>query len=150
MAAAGPSINNKRFTEARVIRILSNKEIIINKGAQDGVNIGDKFNIGSSLGEIVDNITNESLGNILHIKQTLESTSVYPRFSILSNVVAHSTNSQFNLSLANAAAKTMATSLYGTSMKSIEPFDVNKEEIDPLYKDRKSEITLGDIATFKK
>lgn len=50
----------------------------------------------------------------------------------------------------SATAKTMATSLYGTSMKSIEPFDVNKEEIDPLYKDRKSEITLGDIATFKK
>ena len=73
MAAAGPS--RKLVSEAKVIRILSETDIVINKGKIDGVELQDKFSVGENLGSILDTESQKSYGHIISNKDTLEVTS---------------------------------------------------------------------------
>lgn len=145
--AAGPK--GKKSIEAEVIRILNNKEIIINKGQEDGIVIGDRFIVGDSLGEVYNPHVKESYGHFLNIKETLEVITTYPRFSVLAKVEHRTEGGQINVALTQKAASIMAKSLYGET-KNIElTLPVNEQQIKPFNKGKNKYISLGDLAILK-
>src|SRR4051812_13058310 len=68
--------------EARVIRIVDNKRIILNVGTDDGVARGDQFAIYTPVERIVDPQTGEELGGYRHRKATIEADFVASRYTI--------------------------------------------------------------------
>ena len=68
--------------EGKVAKILNSREVVINKGASDGVRIGMKFNIQEHGINIIDPDSKEQLGCLTRSKITVEAVDVKPRFSI--------------------------------------------------------------------
>ena len=68
--------------EAKVSRILSNSEIVLNVGEDKGVKQGQGFLIYEVGPEILDPDTNESLGNLEIHKGTVTVIDVQPRMCI--------------------------------------------------------------------
>lgn len=144
MAAAGPS--RKLFSEARVIRILSKTDIVINKGKIDGVELRDKFSVGENLGSILDPESQKSYGHIISNKDTLEVTSAYLHFSVLSKITRNTNGGLINRSLSNIAAGNIVQNLYGETNVTKETIKVNTEQIQPLRSEKGHLISLGDLA----
>jgi hypothetical protein len=69
---------------ARVIRIISKKQLIINAGSQDGVKRGMKFTIYSPEEVISDPETGEELGVYRAKKVTVEPDIIQERFTLAS------------------------------------------------------------------
>jgi hypothetical protein len=69
--------------EARVARILTERELIINRGRDDGVTAGMQFEVlaRESL-EITDPETGTSLGSLDRPKLRIEATDVYAKFAV--------------------------------------------------------------------
>ena len=69
-----------------IVKIINDSEFIINAGIGDNV-VGDKFKIvGHSIDEIIDPITNESLGSLETSKGTIEVKRVFEKMSIASSL----------------------------------------------------------------
>jgi hypothetical protein len=69
--------------EGKVAKILSHREIVINRGKQSGVKKGMRFEIFDPEGEEVwDPDTGETLGRVEDIKARAEVTEVRDRFSV--------------------------------------------------------------------
>lgn len=69
---------------ARVIRIISTKQLIFNAGEQDGVRRGQRFRVHSQPESIIDPDSGELLGEYRVTKVTVEPDRVFPRFTIAS------------------------------------------------------------------
>ena len=67
--------------DGKVASVLSSRELIINKGASDGVEAGMKFHVQGTIA-IVDPDSMEDLGEITRPKISVEVIEVEPRFSI--------------------------------------------------------------------
>lgn len=75
-------MEQKKF---HIVKINSASEFIINAGTKDGTKKGDKFKIiGVDNQEIIDPITQESLGIIEASKGTITVTHVFEKMSIAS------------------------------------------------------------------
>src|SRR5690348_8111467 len=70
--------------KARVIRIISSKQLIFNAGSADGVQRGMKFRVQSSSEPIIDPQTGEKLGEYPTWKVTIEPDRVFERYTIAS------------------------------------------------------------------
>jgi len=70
--------------EARVIRIISKKQLILNVGLEHGVEVRMKFSIYSPTVQIIDPETNEEMGEYRSLKTKVEVDSVFERFCIAS------------------------------------------------------------------
>jgi hypothetical protein len=69
--------------EGRVARILTERELIINRGRNDGVSPGMQFEVLASESlEITDPETGQSLGALDRPKLRVEATDVYPQFTV--------------------------------------------------------------------
>lgn len=69
--------------EGKVARILSTRELVINKGASDGVKLGMRFAILDTTGEgIMDPDTREILGSIRRTKVEVEITQLDSRLAV--------------------------------------------------------------------
>lgn len=69
--------------EAKVARVLNNTDLALNKGEQDGVEVGMKFAVLSDVGEeILDPDTNEVLDSIQVAKTVVKIVHVTPRSSV--------------------------------------------------------------------
>ncbi len=66
----------------KVAKILNSREIVINKGATDGVKAGMRFNIQERETAIVDPDSNENLGKLMRSKISVEVMDVESRFSV--------------------------------------------------------------------
>ena len=66
----------------KVAQVLNDREVAINRGANDGVEPGAKFNILSHSQEIKDPDTGETLGSIDRAKVAVRVTAVYDRLSV--------------------------------------------------------------------
>lgn len=65
-----------------VVRILSDKKIVISAGKKQNATVGAKYDIYEVGEEIIDPKTNNSLGTLDYIKATVEVVTVYDAFSI--------------------------------------------------------------------
>lgn len=70
----------------KVIRILSNTELLINLGSNQGIQEGNLFKIYEKGEVIKDPDTNSDLGTLDYIKKQVEATTVYPNFSIVKSL----------------------------------------------------------------
>lgn len=71
--------------QIRVIKIIDDYRIVINSGHEDGVKKGDNFDIYVPGEEVIDPVTNESLGTLDFIKATVVATQIFPKMSICEN-----------------------------------------------------------------
>ena len=77
----------------RVARVLNSREIAINKGSTDGIQIGMIFKILSPKGsEIKDPETGEMLGSVELVKTSVKVTDVQERISVASTYRSHRIN----------------------------------------------------------
>lgn len=68
--------------EGKVAKVLNKRELVINRGSQDGVKDGMRFEVIEESEEFIDPETMESLGAITRPKIRVMVTDVQPRFSI--------------------------------------------------------------------
>lgn len=77
----------KRNHSLVVTNILSSSELIISGGIQDGIKVGDYFNILSDKKDkVVNPYTKEVLGSVTRYKYKLIVSEVFPRYSKLTTL----------------------------------------------------------------
>lgn len=138
------SMEKKMAIEAKVIRIISNKAILIDAGWDSGVNKGDEFRIVQRGDEIFDPESGESLGFFDYIKIRLEVTEVFEMFSQLQLI---SRSSPISKSLSNMISQfsNISTNQIVTSYRDLP---VDTDQIEPLNKPSEinKNILISDIA----
>lgn len=80
-------MSNKIIT-GKIIRILSNSELIFNIGSKDGAYIGEKFEIfepGENIVDPADKV--KVLGKLDYIKAVVEITELHENFSLAKKIV---------------------------------------------------------------
>ena len=68
--------------EGKVAKILNTREIVINKGALDGVEAGMKFNVQGPKLDVIDPDSEETLGHLVREKLRVLIVEVERRFSV--------------------------------------------------------------------
>ena len=68
--------------EGRVARILNERELVINRGTEQGIQDGMKFSILEEANDIIDPETSEVLGSLTREKIRVKIVDVQPRFSV--------------------------------------------------------------------
>ena len=68
--------------EGKVAEILNTRELVINKGAKDGVELGMKFDVQDAGVNVVDPDSKQTLGLLVRSKLKVEIVQIEPRFSI--------------------------------------------------------------------
>ena len=76
----------------KVARVLNSREVALNKGSSDGVEVGMIFKILSPASAIKDPDTGELLGSIELEKISVEISAVYERVSVASTYRTHKVN----------------------------------------------------------
>ena len=118
--------------EFRVVRIISEQEIIINAGSEK-VSAGDKLRIYSTGREIFDPETNESLGTLDFTKAIVTVNTVLPKMCVCKNSETVFSNQLSNL------AKSVDEELVRTY-----PLDIDIAQIEPGYTNKDKTIRVGD------
>ena len=72
----------RRAIEGKVARLLNSRELIINRGSEDGVEDGMRFEIIDEFDEIRDPDTKEILGGIKRVKVRVKVSDVQERLAI--------------------------------------------------------------------
>lgn len=81
--------------EGRVAQILSDRELVINRGQEDGVEFGMEFKVLSDLSiEITDPETGASLGSIDRPKVQVRAVEVHEKFAVCKTVMFTSDGSE--------------------------------------------------------
>lgn len=78
---------SKKF---RVVKIIDDTSLVINAGRNYDVKEGDKFQIYTEGSKIIDPVTNEDLGTLDYIKETLVVSVVYDKMCICETPVTYS------------------------------------------------------------
>ena len=68
--------------EGKVAKILNSRELVINRGTDDGVQQGMKFEVIDDFYEILDPDSNDLLGTFKRVKIRVKAAEIYERFSI--------------------------------------------------------------------
>lgn len=132
-------MNDKLFFEEKntignVVRILDDKQLVINIGFNDGLKLNDKI-IVYEIGENVKNIDGTIIGTLDYIKAELEVTNLYDNIAICQypkkNVTA------FESSVASISSSFI-------SYQEQESLNVDKNEIEPYEKTHSDIIHVGD------
>jgi hypothetical protein len=69
--------------KAKVVKIIDNYSVVINKGSDDGISEGGKYLLLGIGEEIIDPDTNENLGNIELVRGKVEVSHVQERMATL-------------------------------------------------------------------
>jgi hypothetical protein len=72
----------QKIIEGKVAKVLNNRELVINRGSQHGVRVGDKFKVGEKVEQILDPDTGKILGSLSQEKVRVKIVNVQPAFSI--------------------------------------------------------------------
>lgn len=118
--------------EAKVIKIISDKQIVLNAGTDKGVNEGDIFQIIDKVGDqVFDPDSGELLGSLDLPKAILRVELVYPRMCICTN--------NENKSILGPAIE--------FNMTVTKPLNVNLNQVSGGFNNSKtSPIQIGDLA----
>jgi len=118
--------------EGKIIRILSEKKLIINVGLNATVKQGMIFEIYDEEGEpIIDPETKEVLGKLVNSKGRIVVETVMPKFSIVTTL-KREIGPEF----------TSGISSFYTTIE--EKLSINPEDIDPIKKTESATIKIGD------
>lgn len=117
-----------------VIRIISDKEIIINVGDED-LTVGDYIQIYSA-GESLIDLDGTELGVYENIKETLEVTYTSTYYSVCKKI---STSTNYPLDITN-----FFSGMTPITTTTVEKLSVDESEIDPLKIDFDKTIHKGD------
>ncbi|GIC70574.1 FlgT C-terminal domain-containing protein [Fructobacillus tropaeoli] len=121
--------------KTHVGKIISDKAIIISSGLDDGIKVGDEFNIVQEGNEIFDDFTKESLGKYTRTKTKVEITEVQEQFSIAKKLVRQS-----------LLKPAIISSSFMTSTNTVD-LPINKQEISKVNDLNFDEnIHVGDVA----
>lgn len=117
-----------------ITNILSSTQIIISGGSENGVNIGDRFNI---LEDYPREITNPDTGEVLHYfsgyKAKLQVTEVHSKFSILTSFPDMDPVDSFDINT------------LGQFDVNPQPLNVNESDINNIFSTYSDEtIYIGD------
>lgn len=115
-----------------VVRIISDKELIIDVGEED-LTVGDKVQIYTVFDELTD-LEGNSLGPYENVKETLDVVQTSKNYSVCKKIVTKKASNY-------AVLSALSNNVYQVA----EKLNVNEKEIKPLteYKDDK-EIHVGD------
>ncbi len=89
----------------KIIKIIDDETIVINAGSENKVNPGDKFEIFDIGEEIRDPDTQEILGTLDTIKETVEAIHVFPKMCICKHRVITKHVSALSLGLETVSSK---------------------------------------------
>lgn len=116
----------------RVVNIPNEYSIVINAGKNDNISIGNVFEIYSEGNEIIDPVTEESLGALDLIKATLEAVNVFEKMSLCKNKIRDSG--------LNDLGVLMATGFNGRR----KSLNVEELQISGDFVNSKEKIKIGD------
>ena len=128
------SLNLKEDIIGEVVRILSNKELVINLGYNDGVKLDDEVII-YEVGEEVSNVDGVMIGTLDYIKAKLVVTTVYANLSKCGYPKENMTT--FEKSVASISKSFI-------SYETQKSLNVDKNEIEPYKKNHSDIIRIGD------
>lgn len=121
----------------KVVKIIDDKQIVINAGADCEVKRGDEIEIYKPGIEVYDDDTKESLGTLDYIKARVEAVVVLPKMTICKRFTT--------------VASTPALTTFGNIAHSLSPvviadsLDVDPEDITGGYEDIDRKIKVGDL-----
>ncbi len=118
----------------RVIKILSNSELIVNYGIDDGARVAQKVRVYIPGEQIIDPETKSILGTLDTIKDELEIYQTFDNFSICRKVQREKRN----------VLTPLAVDFIKESI-SYKQINVNELDISPVEKPDKSPICVGDL-----
>lgn len=126
-----------KSTKYKVIKLLNEKEILINYGSKQGAKENQKVRI-YELGEtIVDPDTNEPLGTLDIIKDDLEIYRTYPNFSIcrkLKNKITNALNPLSNFSITSVISEDLNLDKHENYKKHLKNTAIKiGDNVDILY-----------------
>lgn len=91
----------------RIVKIVDEETLIINAGLDQGISIGDKFEIYSVGEKIFDPRTGEDLGTLDTIKDTVEAITVLQKMSICQHKLTYNIATPVGLNLNKTSNKTL-------------------------------------------
>jgi len=123
-------IDNK-LIEGKVAKILNSRELVINKGSKDGVNIGMKFNVMDPRGvDIIDPDSKKVLGSVWRPKVRVEIISVQENLSIASTYK----KKQYNIGGTGVSLSSLASILrppeWVTEYETLKTAEATWEDLD--------------------
>lgn len=121
---------------ARVINIMSNTQLIIDYGINNGAEIGEVVRVIEQ-GEIVKDLKGKSLGTLDAIKETLEITEVYENFSICQKIIREEYPNPITMALSQFNAR--------QTQETVSEINVDAGDITNLAPPTKKPIKTGDI-----
>jgi len=80
--ASGKPPQREKENLYRIVKIIDDKQIVINAGANHGISLNDEFEIFNTGIEVFDEDTKESLGTLDHVKARVTADTVLPKMSI--------------------------------------------------------------------
>lgn len=125
--------------EMKIAKIISTKQIVVNAGSNDGLEVGDKLEIIDKFGDepIVDPDTGESLGTLDLIKGNVIVSKVYPHMAIADSP-------KVSPLLQAMRPDLLSSPLYGSSYQ--EDLNVDPSQITGgLPETGDQQIRIGDI-----
>lgn len=144
-----------KYSTFRVIKIIDEYSLVINGGLSDDISRGDEIEIFLEGEEILDPFNdNNNLGTLDFIKDRLEVTEVYPKFSVCKKIATEKINKPSALQKALSVSAVSAvsaisgiSSLYGTTetKTTVQKINIDKNEITGRTTGEKI-IKIGDIA----
>lgn len=116
----------------KIIKIIGEKEILVNYGIRNGAEIGDKLRIIVKGPEVT--FDDQSFGTLDAVKEYIEVTTPYERFSVCKKI------RRISRSVFSPLSEMQTTSIRS------EPMDIDKEQIDSsLARPKVGPIQVGDI-----
>lgn len=136
------------YSTFKVIKIIDEYSIVINGGIEEDVSKGDKIEVYLEGDDIFNPDTNEKLGTLDYIKETLQVTEVYRKFSVCEKIIKKEVfqPSAFATAMRSFAAST-TNQLAGTKQTEISrgKINIDSEQITGRKTGDKT-IRIGDIA----
>lgn len=120
----------------RIIKILSDEQVLINVGSDDDLEIKDRLVVYAPGIEITDPFTKQLLGQLDYEKATIQIDEIYPKMAVCSS--AELQMSRLTEQMSNAL-------LVGRK----RPLDVDLDELSPDNDDIDRTIRIGDYVKFK-
>ena len=128
------NLNLREDITGKVVRILSDKELVVNLGYSDGVKLNDEIII-YEIGEEVKTLDGDIIGTLDHIKAKLVVTTVYENLSKCEYP-------KENITAFEKSALSISKSFI--SYETQKSLNVDKNEIEPYKKNHSDVIRIGD------
>ncbi|MGP1513715.1 MAG: hypothetical protein ACTTI7_05370 [Gemella haemolysans] len=128
------NLNLREDITGKVVRILSDKELVVNLGYSDGVKLNDEIII-YEIGEEVKTLDGDIIGTLDHIKAKLVVTTVYENLSKCEYP-------KENITAFEKSALSISKSF--VSYETQKSLNVDKNEIEPYKKKHSDKIHIGD------